>query len=471
MPDPVAFSPLEHWRRRTRQYTAGLLQRIDELSVSDYPAATPNQIIKFLQDFLGVIDAEIDKAVSEEMLRFLSQITQGLGMFVQWLDNAHTGQTPRGLVQLLKDMMDGLAPDSRVIACPRADYNYSILDLGQELRGLVEKFVPYSKQPVFTDHLAKPIKLILFPRIERDNILTHAIFGHELGHPIATEFLNAEVSDAAYAAAQTTIQQQIDAYVATQPNAATMDAVQKLDLVTRIFRTVLEIRKRALEELISDAVGIILFGPSAFFAMHEVLWVGNWDSLPKHDGWYPPSRMRLRLALQLLDDLGWPQAIDQMKADAIAGEYALAALGFVSEARTLAGTNPDEQAINGSPVLKIAYDWMRGSFAGAIAFAKQRVDVAAFRAASIADVPGLIERLQLGVPPNELGNPLAPRSVDYRSALLAAWVFKLRGLSPTLAEPLSARETERLNQNTMRAVEYIILQDDYRTAMAPGAPP
>lgn len=294
MPEPVAFSPLEHWRRRTRQYTAGLLQRIDELSVSDYPAATPNQIIKFLQDFLGVIDAEIDKAISEDKLRVLSQITQGLGMFVQWLDNAHTGQTPRGLVQLLKEMMDGLAPDSRVIACPRADYNYSILELGQHINGLVQKFVPLSKQPGFAEHVAKPIKLILFPRIERDNILTHAIFGHELGHPIATEFLNAEVSDADYAAAQTTIQQQIDAYVAAQPNATAMDAAQKLDVVTRLFRTVLEIRKRALEELISDAVGIILFGPSAFFAMHEVLWVGNWDSPPKHEGWYSQGKSPTR---------------------------------------------------------------------------------------------------------------------------------------------------------------------------------
>lgn len=471
MPDPVAFTPLEHWRRRTRQYVAGLHQRIDELSVSDYPAATPNQVIAFLQDFLGVIDAGIGKAVSEDKLRVLTDLTQDLGMFVQWLDNAHTGQTPRGLVQLLKDMMDRLAPDSRVIACPRADYNYSILELGQHINGLVQKFVPLSKQAGFASHLAKPIKLILFPRIERDNVLTHAIFGHELGHPIATEFLNAEISTPAYGAAQTAIQQQIDAYVTGLPEASSMDATQKLDLVTRLLRMVLEIRKRALEELISDAVGILLFGPSAFFAMFEVLWVGNWDSLPKHESWYPPSRMRVRLALQLLDDLGWPQAIDQMQTDPIAGPYASAALAFVTEGRTLAGATTDEQAIDTEPVLKIAYDWMRGSLPDALTFSKGRVDAVAYKAATIADLPGLLERLQIGVPPNELGNPLEPRSVDYRSALLAAWTFKLRGLSPSSSEPLSAREAERLNQNTLRAVEYIILQDDYRKETSPMATP
>jgi hypothetical protein len=460
------FSPIEHWRHRTRQYVRGLLQRIDELSVSDYPGTTPNQVIKFLQDFLGVIEVEISKAGSEDKLRVLSQLTQKLGEFVQWLDNAHTGQTPRGPVQLLKDMMNGLVPNSRVIACPRADYNYSILELGQYINGLVQKFVPLSKQAAFAEHVDKPIKLILFPRIERDNVLTHAIFGHELGHPIATEFLDKEASSTTFNTAQTTIQQQVDALVAAQPDASTMDAAKKLDVVTSLVRMVLEIRKRALEELISDAVGIILFGPSAFFAMFEVLWVGNWDSPPKSDSWYPPSRMRIRMGLMLLDDLGWPQAIDQLKSDPAAGEYANAMLEFLNEAKHLADVRTDEQVIDGNPVLKIAYDWMHSTFKEATLFSKQRVEVIAFKSTKITDLSGLLERLELGVPPNELGTPLQPITVDYRSALLAGWAFKLRGLNPSSPEPLSERETDRLNQNTLRAVEYILLQDDYRKVMA-----
>ena len=470
MPDPIVFNPLEHWRHRTRQYARGLLQRIDELSVSDYPAATPEQVIKFLQDFIDVIDMEIDKAVNEDKLRVLSHLIQELGAFMQWLDNAHTGQTPRGPVQLLKDMMDSLAPDSRVIACPRADYNYSILDLGQHIRGLVEKFVPKSRQSRFDEHVAKPIKLILFPRIERDNILTHTIFGHELGHPIATEFLNAESSKPDFSAAQTMIQKQVDELVANQPNASTMDPVIKLSQVTHLVGMVLEIRKRALEELISDAVGILLFGPSAFFAMFEVLWVGNWDSQPKQDSWYPPSRMRIRMGLQLLDDMGWPQAIAQMNSDAVAGKYATAVLDFLNEARSIAAEHTDSLMINNDPVLKIAYDWMHNTFSEAKSFFTQRVEATTFNAAKVTDLPGLIKRLQLGVPPNELGTPLEPVTVDYRSALFAAWSFKLYGLNPSSSESLTARETDLLNQNTLRAVEYILLQDDYRKAITLGAP-
>lgn len=250
-----------------------------------------------------------------------------------------------------------------------------------------------------------------------------------------------------------------------------MDAAQKLAHVTRLVGAVLEIRKRALEELISDAVGILLFGPSAFFAMFEVLWVGNWDSKPKNDSWYPPSRLRIRLGLQLLDDLGWLRAIDQMKGDAVAGSYAEAVIDFLNEAKALSATVTDEQLINGEPVLKVAYDWMHGTLPDAINFSKQRVQAMTFTVDKCTDLPGLIERLQLGVPPNELGDPLRPVTVDYRSALFAAWSFKLRGLKPGSPDLLSERETDRLNQNTLRAVEYILLQNDYRKAMAQGTQP
>lgn len=175
------------------------------------------------------------------------------------------------------------------------------------------------------------------------------------------------------------------------------------------------------------------------------------------------------MGLQLLDELKWPAAIEQLKNDSVAKEYANAAIEFMDEARKLASVNVDQQAIDNEPILKIAYDWMRDTFPAATDFSKARVDMTAFQADKTSDLPGLIERLQLGVPPNELGNPLKPVTVDYRSALFAAWLYKLRGLNPASPEPLSEQETDRLNQNTLRAVEYILLQNDYRKAMSQEA--
>lgn len=459
------LQPLEHWRRRTHQYIEGLLQRVDELSVLDYPATAPHQVIDFLRDILAVIATEVVKAGSEDKLRNLGQLVQHLGIFLEWLDNAHTGQTPRGLVQLLKRLMDRLTPGGRVVAWPQPQYNYSIFDLGDHLRGIVNQYVPHSKQAGFDKHLNAPIKLISFPRIERDNMLTHAVFGHELGHPIATEFLEHELNTPAYAQAQTDIQKSVDSYVGSLPIAATLSQAERLDKVTNLVGMVLNIRKRAVEELVSDAVGILLFGPSAFFALYEVLWIGNWDSLPRGEALYPPSRMRIRRSLALLEDLGWPAALDNLKDDPIAGPYVTSAKAFLDEGRGLVQQATDEAAIDSKPIVKIAYDWMRSSIDDAVAFSKKRTAGVAFEAQlKISDLPGLLERLQLGVPPNELGDPANSSTVDHRSALLAAWLFKLQGVD-SQADGAGNSAVDRLNQSTMRAVEYITLQDDYRQEM------
>jgi len=353
------FVPLDHWRRRTQQIIEGLLERIDDLSVSDYPAPAPIQVIEFLQDFLRVLSGEVDKAGSENKLRLLSSLVQDLGIFLEWLDNAHTGQTPRGLVQVLKDLMDRMVPNFRVVARPQPEYNYSIIDLGLLLKKLVDQFVPLSKQTAFQRYLGSPVKLISFPRIERDNLLAHAIFGHELGHPIADEFLSEEAKDPDHKADQTRIQQLITDFLDHHSATASLDAGEKLQRKTKIFKTVLEVRKRALEELISDAVGILIFGPSALFSMFELLWSGNWDAKPAPDDWYPPSRMRMRLMLKLLEDLGWAQAFSTLAQGSISPPYIATAQGFIDEAKNLVLVTSDESAIDRDQILKIAYDWMR----------------------------------------------------------------------------------------------------------------
>lgn len=58
---------LQHLKSHTHLLKDGLLQRIDELSVSDYPDETPNQIIGFLQDFLTGLGEVIEKSTSEKM--------------------------------------------------------------------------------------------------------------------------------------------------------------------------------------------------------------------------------------------------------------------------------------------------------------------------------------------------------------------------------------------------------------------
>ena len=460
MPDD-AFSAIEHWRRHALQLTSGLLQRVDELSVSDYPAATPNEVIRFLQAFLTELGGVVDRATSEDRLKMVSSLVQQLGMFIEWLDNAHTGQTPRGLAKVLRDLIVRLDPGARVVARPQAKYNYSILDLGQLLKRLVVDFVPQSKHAAFDKYLQSPIKLISFPRIERDNLLGHTVFGHELGHPIADEYLVQEESEDAYKQAQAEIQKKIVELVEEKHGSA-LDQAAKLEAATWYFNRILQIRRRALEELISDAVGILIFGPSAFFAMFELLWNSSWDAKPSADEWYPPPRLRLRLMLQLLDKARTWDCLSSLASDGRTAPYHSAMKMFVEEARRLAELTTDLAAINEDRPVGISYEWMATSLERAIAFAATKTSTVTFDVnTAAAQLAELIHRLELGVPPNEIGDPLHPQAVDYRASLLAGWLFKLNGVNPASGEPLSSKDINRLNMQTLLAVEYVTLQQEY----------
>jgi hypothetical protein len=460
MPDP-GFDAAAYWRRHSHSLVGGLLQRVEELSVSDFPADTPNDVIQFLRDFLAELGQLIDKTASQDKLRSFCGLVQQLSQSLDWLDNAHTGQTPRGLVLVLKHLIDQLQPGARVVARPQAEYNYSIGDLGNYFQSLVKQYIPHSRQPIFDSQLAAPLKLISFPRIERDNLLAHAIFGHELGHPIASEFLAHEQGEADYKRRQSDVQREVASLIA---NRGITDEEDKLQQQAFILERVLQVRTRALEELVSDTVGMLVFGAPAFFSMYELLWSGNWDSIPSSPAWYPPSRMRVRLMIGIGDELKlFTDLWSQCSTDAQA--YVDATRAFVDDARQLVAATPDRDAIAGDPVLKLAYDWAESALRQALEFSKLRVAKLGFdHAPSYKHLPELIRRLELGIPPNEVGDPGAPTVVDYRASLLAAWMYKLRGLGSAGA-PLTAREAGELEMRTLRAVEYVVLQNEYASHM------
>ncbi len=457
---------LQHLKSHTHLLKDGLLQRIDELSVSDYPDETPNQIIGFLQDFLTGLGEVIEKATSEKSLKSLSSLIQELGIFLEWLDNAHTEQTPRGLLQLLKNIIDRMVKNSRVIARPQAQYNYSIYNLGYLLEKLVKDYIPHSKQTNFQKYLSSPIKLISFPRIERDNVLAHAIFGHELGHPIASEYLAEEVNNVdKYQETCRRLQQQVSEFVDEElkKSTVTVGDSDKLKFTTQLFEKILRIRKRALEELVSDAVGIFIFGPSAFFACYELFWSSNLDAKPASAEFYPPPRMRIRLMLDLMERDDFNNQFSQLENNPAIASYVKTKRTFLENAEQLSAVNKDQVEIENDPILKIAYDAMASSLSDAYNFAKEKTKSVSFNIDAIfSQLPELIRRLELSIPPNEVGDPNKPQTVDYRAALLASWMFKLHGVSSGSRNSLSSTEINQLHKLTLRAIEYVILQDDYK---------
>jgi hypothetical protein len=166
--------------------------------------------------------------------------------------------------------------------------------------------------------------------------------------------------------------------------------------------------------------------------------------------------------LDLIDASGFMDKLPQIVQGSEVTKYVSALQEFIGEARQLSAITTDKEIIAGDKQLKIAYDWMNESLPQAIAYANENTPTVAFQIDIVLpQLSELIQRLELGVPPNEVGDPNAPQVVNYRASLLAAWMFKLQGIDPKTGSPLTGKEIDRLLQKTLSAIEYVILQEAY----------
>lgn len=163
-------------------------------------------------------------------------------------------------------------------------------------------------------------------------MLAHAIFGHELGHPIASDYLASEVKD------YKELKNQVSGLVDKELEKSTVDDDDKLKFKAELFKQILKIRKRALEELISDAVGIFIFGPSAFFAFFELFLSSNLDAEPISDEFYPPPRMRMRLMLELMEKDVFNNQFSQLENDQVIASYVKTTQTFLENAKQLSNS-------------------------------------------------------------------------------------------------------------------------------------
>ena len=252
-----------HLWRRAHTLRLGLSQRLDEIYGSEYPTPHPKDLIEFIQAFLIKLGELIDNKKYPSHLPWIINILEEYGIFLSDLDNASTDQTPRALVLILKDLTDQLFDKSVLIASPQEEYNYSIWNALPYLKDTTS-ILSDSDQSKLLKRFEGPLNIIYFPRIERDNILVHSIFGHELGHPIADEFLSKEEQKNSYQQDLDEARKKILSLVKDSHKKTDQNKAKKpLDLLKEIKPYVdelLRIRRRGLEELISDCVSIFLFG-------------------------------------------------------------------------------------------------------------------------------------------------------------------------------------------------------------------
>lgn len=451
------FDRLAHLRKRAHSLRNGLLARLSEYA-SDFPSGAPKETIELIKQILVSTATQIELSTDERFLAQTCWSIQRIGSYLTFFDNAHTAQTPRGLTEMVGHIMAQLQPGSRYMVWPQADFNYSIRDFLPKLKALTQYLLPADVFQRIFSSFNGPLNLISFPRVERDNVLLHATFGHELGHPIADKFLASEKGTKKYAD---------DLYRAVQQLPGSGGNAAALNTLAPEINRLLQLRNRGLQELISDCVGTLLFGYSAILAAYDVLTINAIDSPPDDYYMYPPRRFRLRLQCEIASRTGHANAIRTLGRRGVDKILVNSAKDFLSHLDDLIGQKEDLVGLKKDQVISIAYEWIDATLEDAILFAIKEIGDVAYRVKKVEDeVPELIRRIDLSLPPNEIGRWPRMEPVDWRSAILAAWLYRVHGKKLSgidKGRSMTVVEFEKLNRLTLKAIEYTTLQKQYST--------
>jgi hypothetical protein len=241
------------------------------------------------------------------------------------------------------------------------------------------------------------------------------------------------------------------------------DEVTRSKLLTGLVDQAREIYRRALEELASDCVGVCLFGPSALFASLDSHLQSSLDEAPSDPEYYPPSRFRLRLMTQMVRDQGYIDAMTAMSLPPGLEDVRAAVLNLFRYLDGIAANTADEDSLQNDPLVRIAYDWVRETLSQAIQHAKDRLSSMCY-SSSVAqsELPTLLERIAVDVPPNEVGQWPKLRPANWRSAILASWLTAITASSDTARTAAErAKRIKTIQKLALKGIEYALLQRKY----------
>ncbi|HEM7879478.1 TPA: hypothetical protein U2L31_005918 [Burkholderia contaminans] len=451
----------DYSRHRVALFLDGVKTRFEELKSRDFPNSTPIEIIDLIKTILKLISESLPQA-DGKLLPLIFSLLTTYQELLGYLDNAHTDQTPRGLVCILRQLLQKTSTGSAFFASPQSAYNYGIADVQPYIIGPLKNLLKQQDLQTLPNIANSPIRLILFPRAERDNIFAHAVFGHEIGHIIAADFLAQEASTTDF---QTALKNAVDEAVTRSPAPQSNNQISGFIHRGRVQSHLTEIRKRAMEELISDYVGALLFGPSALFASYEIFSFDDLDITPGQPKYYPPSRYRLRFVLTALREEGFIDTIETLANSESENPHITSLKAAIERISSLAAVTDDIQALAVDPIIDVAYKWVTTSLVAAKTYAKQRIPAELFYSSTLVanEIPELIQRLCLKIPPNELGIYPKITLPAWQSALLAGWALTIHGKHKTATGEIdfSLDDYDTVRKLVLRAIEGIDLQLEY----------
>jgi hypothetical protein len=373
--------------------------------VEELLAAVEAERVRIAEQAVAASADERD-ALGRRLLRLLAQVNT-FSTLTPYLADVGRRDLSLGLLQAADVIVDSLLPEQADVLMHLDEHHmYRTLDL----RGLTETMLSAFGVGTAVDTMA----LVLFvPRIDPSNALLIPILAHEVGHS-AVEGSN------------------LGSAVLTEAdlnplNALLDDCLREADepdpgpWQVQLFSWI--------DELLCDALALVLTGPSFLFAAAAFLPAPQAGSLSTH----PFPADRIRFALDSLRQLGWADVLDARVPGLTAW------LSELSET-TEQPKDPHERFLR---------EGLRSLESTILAIARRSVKEP-LTPDSFADLDSrVMELISLGIPPSQVGLEPVPTWL----ILLAGWLYRFAHEGDRAETLVSGPEDHPFNDYLLKAIE------------------
>ncbi len=436
-----------------------------------------NAIIKIYQSIeWDEENSDEDIARNFSDLKNVDAFVRFLGEHLRYVDGALTQKLPWSIIKPFEKLAGAIIPGISFMFRPQWKYNYSVIindlrKLYEDNLTLIAELSGLSLNDELTD-FKEPFYIISFPSIERKNILLHCLIGHELGHFIVRDHIDAK-----------SIKERIAPEVYKIVNEKYKEVGISLDtLFTRhsfkmdvdaAIQTVIQIWKRGLDEILSDIIGTLIFGPAMLFSMYELAMQKELDHKPDHimNSFYPPWRYRLREIIITLQRSG--SEFFPLPAEKFSSNHINEVINRRFESiKKLTEDRYDEEIINKDELIKVAYKEIKTSLKDIIGetdwFKKELRKEILTPAKLYHDIDHLTNRIKNGLPPNAVEYLIENRRPALIAEIInAAWFYKITCdhkllNNDGLIDNDIFLKKDTLNRLTLRAIEYSDIETEYK---------
>ena len=407
-----------------------------------------------------------------KLLQDMDQFVCDLSADLRYIEGAQTFRLPWSIVKPFEDYVKSLLGKIETMLQPQWEYNYSIIitdirkDYENVLTGFEDLVSEGSLDDVFSN-FKNPFFILSFPSIERKNVLLHCLLGHEIGHLIFEEFLTSKLRKEFQRKAQKKIKEYVEEEAKKIQNPGIDPKLLKEFRSQYQHLRATRAWERGLDELFSDIVGSLLFGPAILFSMFEIAIQTEMDRKPNEsNNFYPPWRFRLREILKVIQTTNPPffpltkQFFESETCRKVNERFKL----IKGETRK----RTDKQILEGDEILSFTYRQILGNLVDVRKFIKKRFKTAIIEPKVLyKKLRHLIERIDYGIPPNSYEISIK----NHKSATLveiinAAWFHKISWKENIFDKKGDFNEEiyikrDRMNRLTLKAIEYADIESDF----------